>query len=64
MIKVKTFVSEIKIFETMREIDHIDRLVNDFIEEKKISKVISISDATTSNDGNTIGLIRVLTYVE
>jgi hypothetical protein len=38
-------------------------MVNKFIEDNKVQKIISVSDASTSDDnGATIGLIRVLAY--
>ena len=62
-VKVKTFTTEIRIFQTKKELETLDHLVNRFITEKGVKKVISVSDATTSDDtGATIGLIRVLTY--
>jgi hypothetical protein len=62
-IEVKTFVTEVRIFKTMKELETLDAEVNRFIIEKKVKKVISVSDATTTdNTGATIGLIRVLTY--
>lgn len=64
-IRVKTFTSELKIFETMRELATLDDRVNQFIAEKKVKKVISVSDTTTSdNTGASMGLIRVLVYEE
>jgi hypothetical protein len=61
--KVKTFVTEVKVFQTMKELRDLDEQVNRFIVEKGVKKVISASDtATTDNTGATIGLIRVLTY--
>lgn len=62
-IKVKTFTSELKIFEAIRELAALDDQVNRFIKEEKIRKVISISDTTTTdNTGASMGLIRVLAY--
>jgi len=62
-IKVKTFTTELKIFETMRELAALDDQVNGFIKEKKVRKVISVSDTTTTdNTGASMGLIRVLLY--
>ncbi len=62
-LKVKTFVTEVKIFQTMKELRELDDQVNRFIVESGVRKVISASDtATTDNTGATIGLIRVLTY--
>ena len=62
-LKVKTFTTELKIFQTMKELDTLDDQVNRFITKNKVKKVISVSDASTSDDtGATIGLIRVLTF--
>ena len=47
MIKVKTFASPLKIFETRKELEALDAMVNKFIEENKVQKVISVSDACT-----------------
>ena len=61
--KVKTFTTELKIFQTIKELGTLDDQVNQFITENRVKKVISASDtATTDNTGATIGLIRVLTY--
>lgn len=61
--KVKTFVTEVKIFQTMKELSALDEQVNRFIVEKGVKKLVSVSDtATTDNTGATIGLIRVLGY--
>lgn len=65
MIKVKSFTSQLKIFHTNHELDELDKVVSDFIASRRIRKVISISDSsTTGNSGETIGLIRVLAYEE
>jgi hypothetical protein len=61
--KVKTFTTELKIFQTIRELGVLDDKVNRFIAGNKVKRVVSVSDATTTdNTGATIGLIRVLTY--
>jgi hypothetical protein len=63
MIKVKTFGIDIKPMKTIMELSEIDKTVNTFIEENKVKRVISVSDAATTDDtGKTIGLIRVLCY--
>jgi hypothetical protein len=63
MIKVKTFASPLKIFHAKKELESLDAMVNKFIEDHKVQKVISVSDAATSDEnGATMGLIRVLTY--
>jgi hypothetical protein len=63
MPKVKTFASSLKIFHAKKEIEELDAMVNKFIEDNKVQKIMSVSDAPTSDDnGATIGLIRVLAY--
>lgn len=63
MVKVKTFANELKIFRTMNELKELDEKVNAFLKENKIKKIVSVSDACTSdNTGATIGVIRVLAY--
>jgi hypothetical protein len=62
-IKVKTFATEVRIFQTMKELEVLDEKVNRFILQNKVKRVVSVSDTTTTDDtGATIGLIRVLTY--
>jgi hypothetical protein len=62
-IKVKTFATEVRIFQTMKELETLDEKVNRFVLQNKVKRVVSVSDATTTDDtGATIGLIRVLTY--
>jgi hypothetical protein len=47
----------------MKELEALDDRVNRFITENRVKKVVSVSDATTTdNTGATIGLIRVLAY--
>jgi hypothetical protein len=61
--RVKTFTTELKIFQTVKELEVLDDKVNRFIAENKVKKVVSVSDTTTTdNSGATIGLIRVLSY--
>ena len=63
MIKVKTFGVDLRPMKTMLELSEIDKTVNTFIEENKVKRVISVSDAATTEDtGETIGLVRVLCY--
>lgn len=63
MIKVKTFGMDLRPMKTMMELAEIDKAVNTFIEENNVRKVITVSDAATTDDtGETIGLIRVLCY--
>lgn len=54
---------EIRPFKTASELSQLDAMVNNFIVDKNVSRVISVSDTTTTDDrGETIGLIRVLCY--
>ena len=63
MIKVKTFASPLKKLHAKKELEGLDSLVNTFIEENDVNKIISVSDACTTDDnGATIGLIRVIAY--
>jgi len=64
MIKVKTFGEPLEPFKTQRELDELDTRVNAFLRDHNIRKVISVSDSTTSEDGSTIGVVRVLVYEE
>jgi len=62
MIKVKTFGEPLKPFKAQMEMNELDAQVNDFIAQNNIEKVISLSDSATTEEGNTIGLVRVLVY--
>jgi hypothetical protein len=63
MVKVKTFGMEIRPFKAMHELAELDRMVNRFISEESVKKVISVSDSATTDDkGETIGIIRALCY--
>ncbi len=64
MIKVKTFTNELKILHVMNELEELDNQVNRFIQDSGVEKVVSVSDACTTSEGSTIGIIRVLTYKE
>jgi hypothetical protein len=65
MVKVRTFTTELKIFQTINELTELDEKVNQFIADHGIEEVISVSDcATTNNSGMTMGLIQTLTYRE
>lgn len=62
MIRVKTFTSELKPMHTMKELSDLDARVNTYIKENKVQTVISVSDACTTGEGGTIGIIRILAY--
>jgi hypothetical protein len=63
MIKVKTFMTPIKIFATPRELADLDAAVTEHLAAEKATTVFAVSDApTTGEGGETIGLIRCVTY--
>jgi len=64
MVKVKTFTSPLKIFHVHNELMELDKVINDFLQENNIEKVVSVSDSITNTGGDTMGIIRVLTYEE
>lgn len=64
MFKVKTFGEPLEPFKTQRELDSLDRQINDFLSRNGITRVLSVSDTTTHENGSTIGVIRVLVYEE
>jgi hypothetical protein len=64
MIKVKTFGEPLQPFRAQRELNELDERVNQFIQSNAINRVLSVSDSTTVEAGNTCGLIRVLVYEE
>ncbi len=62
-MKVKTFASPLKIFQARKELEALDDMVNKFIEENNVQRIVSVSDACTTDDtGASIGLIRVVAY--
>ena len=63
MFKVTTFGVEIKPLNAMRELAAIDEMVNKFIAENSVKRIVNVSDSLTTDDnGTTIGLIRALCY--
>ena len=63
MVKVKTFMTPIKIFATVRELQDLDAKVEEFLNTEKAEEVYSVSDTTTAGErGETIGLIRTVCY--
>ena len=62
MAKVKTFASPLKIFKARKELEGLDDMVNKFLAENNVEKVISVSDTCTTDDSGSIGLIRVVAY--
>ena len=64
-LKVKSFGMEIRPLKTMKELEQLDAMVNEFVAGNGIRKLISVSDSSTTDDkGETIGLVRVIAYEE
>jgi hypothetical protein len=62
-MKVKTFTSPLKIFQARKELEELDNMVNKFVEENNVQRILSVSDACTTDDsGASIGIIRVVAY--
>ncbi len=65
MTRVKTFTTPIRVFQAVNELASLDDEVNRFVQENNVDKIISVSDAcTTDANGATIGIIRVVAYKE
>lgn len=65
MFRVKTFGMDLQPFKTMNALAELDRMVNEFLNNNPVNRVISVSDTPTTDDkGETIGLIRVVSYEE
>jgi hypothetical protein len=62
LIKVKTFTQTLEIFKTHKELEALDKVVNDFIVKEGVKRVVSVSDTATTSSEGTIGIIRALTY--
>lgn len=63
--KVKSFGMEIKPLKTMQELQELDAMVNRFVAEHGVKRIVSVADSPTTDDkGETIGLVRVIAYEE
>jgi len=62
-MKIKTFASPLRIFQAKKELEELDNMVNTFVAENNVQRIVSVSDTCTTDDtGASIGLIRVLAY--
>ena len=61
--KVKSFGMEIRPMKAMRELHDLDEMVNRFVAENRVKRIVSVSDSSTTDDkGETIGIVRVVAY--
>ena len=63
MANVKTFTSPLKVFHVKEQLENLDAQINQFLENNNVTRVISVTDTTTTdNTGASIGIIRVVAY--
>ncbi|ANA39396.1 hypothetical protein A2G06_02240 [Geobacter anodireducens] len=61
--KVKTFGMELRSLKAMQELSALDAMVNAFVAGNGVKRIVSVSDSPTTDDqGETIGLVRVVAY--
>lgn len=65
MFKVKTFGTEMQVFQVHKELARLDGEVNAFFADRPEARLIGASDmAVTDDKGATIGMVRVVAYQE
>ena len=65
MYKTKTFGTELEIFQVHRELEKVDRQVNEFFAAHPGYRLVGVNDMPLTDDnGTTRGLIRVVAYEE
>ena len=65
MYKVKTFGTDMKVFQVHKELERLDGQVNEFFVSRPQAKLVGVSDMPVSDDGGaTIGMVRVVAYEE
>lgn len=63
MYRVKTFGTEMQVFQVHKELENLDREVNEFLCGQKGAQLVGVSDmAVTDDRGATIGIVRVVAY--
>ena len=61
--KVQSFGMDIRPMQTMQELQRLDDMVNTFLAGTAVKNLLSVSDSQTTDDnGETIGIIRVIAY--
>jgi len=65
MFKVKTFGTEMQVFQVHKELVRLDDEVNAFFAGRPQARLIGVSDMPVTDDrGSTIGMVRVVAYQE
>jgi hypothetical protein len=63
--KVKTFGTDMKMFQVHKELVHLDEQVNGFFAQRPKAELVGVSDMPVADDkGATIGMVRVVAYRE
>lgn len=63
MYKVKTFGTELEVFQVHRELEKLDQQVNEFFARNPGFRLVGVSDTPlTADSGATQGMIRVVAY--
>lgn len=65
MYKVKTFGTEVEVFQVHQELERLDGEVNAFFGSRPQAELIGVSDMPVTDDaGKTVGMVRVVAYRE
>ena len=65
MYRVKTFGTDMQVFHVHKELERLDREVNEFFSAHPKARLIGVCDSAVTDDkGATIGLLRVVAYDE
>ncbi len=65
MYKVKTFGTDMKMFQVHKELVRLDEEVNGFFAQRPKAELVGASDMPVADDkGATIGMVRVVAYRE
>lgn len=63
MYRVKTFGTDMKMFHVHKELDRLDKEVNDFFAARPEAVLVGVSDMPVADDkGTTVGMVRVVAY--
>lgn len=65
MYKVKTFGTDMRVFQVHKELAHLDDEVNRFFADRPKAELVGVSDMPVADDkGATMGMVRVVAYRE
>ena len=65
MYRVKTFGTDVQVFQVHKELQRLDEQVNAFFDGHPGAQLIGVNDMPVTDDkGATIGMVRVVAYQE